>query len=116
MKQLRERLGATNDGVRRELLGFLQASSKMTFAIRAHVFDAQEAACVTSTRKTWLIALDVSLGDRVQGWWYICFFTWSRCCAIMVFSQTRPSGRRGINVTSVPISQDQDDFPPSITC
>ena len=48
MKQLRERLGATNDGVRRELLGFLQASSKMTFAIRAHVFDAREAACLTS--------------------------------------------------------------------
>ena len=47
-RRLRTRLGISADGVRRELLGFLQASSKMTFAIRAHAFDGREAASLTA--------------------------------------------------------------------
>ena len=47
-RRLRTRLGISADGVRRELLGFLQASPKMTFAIRAHAFDGREAASLTA--------------------------------------------------------------------
>jgi len=48
IKQLRERMDSTNEGVRLELLGFLQASSKMSFAIRAHSYDDREASCLTA--------------------------------------------------------------------
>ena len=62
-KKLRARLGISTDGVRRELLGFLKASSKTTFAIRAHAYDDREAASLTALGQD-MVRFRLFLGGR----------------------------------------------------